>query len=91
MFSFNFDFLHNSLLSYGGKKVVSLFVRSQMVALYGAKFNQVQISKQLNICRCCVQNAINKCKHRGNYEDSKRFGRPKILNGWDFQHLKRLV
>ena len=74
-----------------GKKAVSSFVRAQMVALHDVGFNQVQISKQLNISRCCVQNAINKYKHLGIYDDSKRSGRPKKLDGRDFRHLKRLV
>ena len=58
-------------------KLVSLFVRAQVVGLHAVGFNQVQISKQLNISRCCVQNAINKYKHLNIYEDSKRSERAK--------------
>ena len=46
------------------KKIVSSFVRAEVVALHDAGFNQVQISERLNIFRCCVQNVINKYKHR---------------------------
>ena len=45
-----------------GNKAVASFVQAQVVALHEAGFNQVSISKQLNISRCCVQNAINKDK-----------------------------
>ena len=74
-----------------GKKRVSSIVQAQVVALRDAGFNQVQISKQLNISRCCVQNAINKYKRPGTYDDSKHSGRLKKLNAWGFWHLKRLV
>ena len=73
------------------KKPVSLFMRAQMVALHDAGFNQVQISKQLNISRCCVQNVINKYKRLGTYDDLKRSGRPKKLNARSFWQLKRLM
>ena len=74
-----------------GEKLVSSFVRAQVAALHDAGFNQIQISKQLNISRCCVQNTINKSKRLGTYDDSKRSGRPKKLDAWGFRHLKRLV
>ena len=89
-FSFNFGLLHNSLCVCG-KKTVSSFVRAQVVAFRDAEFNQVQISKQLNISRCCVQKTITKYKHPSIYEDSKSSGHPKQLAGRDFQHLKRLI
>ena len=62
-----------------GKKPVSSFVRAQVVALRDAGFNQVQISKQLNISHCFVQNTINKYKHLSAYDLSKCSGRPKKL------------
>ena len=57
-----------------------------MVALHDVGFNQLQISKQLNIFRCCVQNAINKYKYLDTYEDSER---PEKVDAQDLQHLKR--
>ena len=64
-----------------GKKPVDQLVRAQVVALHDAGFNQVQISKQLKISGCCVQNAIKKYKELDRYDDRKRSGRPKkILN-----------
>ena len=66
-------------------------MRAQVVALHGTGFNQVQISKQLNIFLCWVQNAINKYKHLGTYEDSKRSERPKKVDAQDLRHSKRLV
>ena len=49
------------------------------------------LSKQLNISDCCIQNAINKYKQLGTYEDLKRSGRRKKPNGRCFRHLKRLI
>ena len=66
-------------------------MRAQVVTLHGTGFNQVQISKQLNIFLSCVENAINKCKHLGTYEDSKRSERPKKVDAQDLRHLERLV
>ena len=75
-----------------GRKTVSSFGgEAQVVASHDAGFNQVQVSKQLNISRCCVQNTINKEKYLGTHESSKRSERPKKLDERDFRHLKRLV
>ena len=63
-----------------GKKAVSSFVRVQMVALHDVRFNQIQISKQLNIPRCCAQNIINKYKRLGTYDELKRSGLPKRVD-----------
>ena len=60
-----------------GEKAFFSFVRAQLVVLHDAGFDQVQISKQFNVFRCCIQNTINKYKHLGTYEDSKRSGCPK--------------
>ena len=73
------------------KKPVSSLVQAQVVILHDAEFHQVRISKQLNISRCCVQNAINTYKRPGTYDDSKRLGRPRKLNTRGFRQLKRLV
>jgi transposase len=62
-----------------GKKPFDPFMRAQIVALHNAGFNQVDISKHLEISRCCVQNAIKKFKNHGHYNDNKRRGRPKKL------------
>ena len=51
-----------------GKKAVSSFVPAQMIAVHDAAFNQIQISKQLNISSGCVQNAIKKYKRLGTYQ-----------------------
>ena len=59
--------------------------------MHDTGFNEVQISKQLNIFRCCVQNLLNKYKRLGKYDDSKRAGRPKRLDAHGFWHLKQLV
>ena len=43
-----------------GKKPVDSIVRAQALALSDSGHNQVQISRQLNISRHCVQNAVKK-------------------------------
>ena len=63
-----------------GKKAVSSFVQVQLVALHHPRFNQVQVSKQLNISHYCVQNAINKYKRLSIYDELKRSGRPKKVD-----------
>lgn len=73
------------------KKPSDPLVRAQAVALRNAGFNQVQISQQLKVSRCCVQNAIKKFKKFGVYKDLKHTKRPKKINGRDIRHLKRLV
>ena len=62
-----------------------------MVVLHDAALNQVQISKQLNVSRCCVQNAINKDKQLGRFDNLKHTRHPKKLSGREIRHLKRLV
>ena len=62
-----------------------------MESLDDAGSYQVQISKQLDISNCCIQNAINKYKQLGTYEGSKRSGRRKKPDGRCFRHLKRLI
>ena len=74
--------------------ILYIFIRVKAVsciALYDSGFNQVQISKQLNISHCCVENVINKYKQLDIYEDSKLSGRPKTVDGQGFGHLNRLV
>ena len=61
------------------------------MALHDAGFNQVQVSKQLSITRCCVQNSIDKYKRQDTYDHLKRLGRSKKPGALDFRHLKRLV
>ncbi|CAF4617904.1 unnamed protein product [Rotaria socialis] len=39
-----------------GKKPIDTFIRAQAVALHGADLNQVEISKQLKVSRCCQTN-----------------------------------
>ena len=74
-----------------GKKAVDSLVRAQAVALHDAGHNQVQISQQLKVSRCFVQNAIKKFKLHHHYNDAKRSGRPKKITGRNVRCLKRLV
>ena len=48
-----------------GKKSIHPYVRAQLVALHDDGLNQVQVSKQLKVSRCCVQNVIKKDKQLG--------------------------
>jgi transposase len=74
-----------------GKKSIHPTVRAQVVALDGAGLNQVEISNQLKISRCCVQNAIKKYKKLRRYDDLKHTGRPKKISDREVRHLKKLV
>ena len=60
-----------------GKKPIDSIVRAQTIALSDNGLNQVQISRQLNISRHCVQNAAKKCKETRQYNDFLRTARPK--------------
>ena len=74
-----------------GKKPVDSIVRAQAVPLSDSGLNQAQISRQLNISRHCVQNAVKKYKETGQYNDFPRNGRPKRIPNRNVRHLKRLV
>ena len=74
-----------------GEKLSDPFIRAQAVALHLADLNQVEISKQLKVSRCCVQHAIKKFTTLGRYDDLKLSGRPKKIPERGIRHLKRLV
>ena len=74
-----------------GKKPVNSIVRAQAVALSDSRLNQGQISRQLNISRYCVQNAVKNCKETRQYDDFLRTARPKKIPNRGVRHLKRLV
>ena len=59
-----------------GKKLVDSIVRAQAVALSDAGLSQVQISRQLDISRHCVQNPIKKYNETGQYNDLLQTGCP---------------
>ena len=74
-----------------GKKPVNSIVQAQAVALSDSGLNQVQISRQLNISKHCVQNAVKKYKETRQYNDFPRTDRPKKNPNRGVRHLKRLV
>ena len=53
------------------KKSIHPYVWAQVVALHDAALNQIQISKQLKVSRCCVENSITKYKQLGRFDDLK--------------------
>jgi transposase len=71
--------------------MISKCIRAQTVALHEAGLSQLEISKQLGISRCRVQNAIRKFKETGPYDENKRSRRIRKINGRDIRHLKRSV
>ena len=73
------------------KKPSDTFIRAQAVALHQVGLNEVEISKQLKVSRCCIQNAIKKFKTLGQYDDLKRSGCPKKILDRDICHLRCLV
>ena len=74
-----------------GKRSIEPYVRAQAVALYQSDLNLSNISKQLQVCRCCVRNAITKFEEYTKFDDMKRSGRPKSLSDRNIRELKRLV
>ena len=74
-----------------GKRSIEPHVRAQVVALYQSGFNLSKISKQLQVSRCCVRNAITKFEEYTKFDDMKRSGRPKSLSDRNIRELKRLV
>lgn len=74
-----------------GRKAIGPLIRPQAVALYQSGLNMNKISKQLNVSRCCVRNAIMKFENQGKFVDSERSGRPKKISERDERELKRLV
>ena len=74
-----------------GKRSIEPYVRAQAVSLYQSGLNLSKISKQLQISRCCVRNAITKSEEYTKFDDMKRFGRLKSLSDRNIRELKRLV
>ena len=52
-----------------GKQSIEPDVRVQTVPLYQLGFNLSKISKQLQVCRCCVRNAITKFEEYTKFDD----------------------
>ena len=73
------------------RKSIHLYVRVHVVTSHDAALSQFQISKQLRVSRCCVQNTIKKYKQLGRFDDFKYTERPQKLSGLEIRHLKRLV
>ena len=59
------------------KTPIDSIVRVQAVALSDSGLNQVQISRQLNISRHCLQKAVKKYKETRQYNDFPCTGHPK--------------
>ena len=74
-----------------GKEAVSAYTRAQAVALYQSGMNVSKISKQLNVSRKCVMNAIERYNKYSEFKDLKRSGRSKKLSHRNERHLRRLV
>ena len=68
-----------------GKRLIEHDVRALTVTLYQSGLNLFKISKQLQVCRCCVRNAAAK------FDDMKRSGGPKKLSNRNVHELKRLI
>ena len=61
------------------------------MALHDVVLNQVQISKQLKVSRCCVESPIKKYKQLGRFGGLKHTGHPKKLSDPEIRHLQRLI
>ena len=73
------------------KKGVPAYTRAQSVALHQSGMNVSKISKQLNVSRKCVMNAIERYNKYGEFKDLKRSRRLKKLSYRDERHLRRLM
>ena len=73
------------------KKSIRPHTRAQIVSLHDASLSQLQISNQLEVSWCCVQNAISKYKQLDQFDDLKHTERPKKLSDREIRHSKRLI
>ena len=74
-----------------GKQPIEPHVRPQAVALYQSGLNLSKISKQLQVSRCCVHNAVTKFKEYVRFDDMKRSNRPKSVSAHNACELERLI
>ena len=52
-----------------GKRSIEPYVRAQAVPLYQSGLNLSKISKQLQVSRCCVRNAITEFEEYTKFDD----------------------
>jgi transposase len=65
--------------------------REQIIGAYFSGTKQVIISTQLGIPTSTVNDTIKRYKETGFTEPKKCPGRPKVLNKYDTQALKRII
>ena len=73
------------------KRPVEPYVHAQVVALCQSGLNLSKISKQLQVSRCRVRNAVTKFEEYAKLNGMKRSGLPKSLSDRNVRELKRLV
>ena len=73
------------------KNPVDSIIRAQAVALSDVALSQVQISRQLNISKCCVQNTIKNTMKLVNTINCNEKTIQKRIQNRDIRHLKPLV
>lgn len=61
------------------------------MVLHESDLNQVEISHQLKVSRCCFQNAITRHGESGIFEDRKCCGRLKKIDEREMNHRKKLI
>ena len=88
LFKFFFTRIFECLM---GKRSIEPYVHAQAVALYQSGLNLSKISKQLQVSRCCVPNAITKFEEYTKFDDMKRSCRLKSLSNRNIRELKTLV
>ena len=74
-----------------GKRPIEPYVRAQPVALYQPGLNLSKISKQLQVSRCCVRDALTKFEEYDKFDDMKWSGRLKSLSDRNVREMTRLV
>ena len=74
-----------------GKRSIEPYIRGQTVPLYQSGLSLSNVGKQLQVCICCVCNALTKFEEYAKFDDVKRSGRPKSLSDRNVREVKRLV
>ena len=73
------------------KQSIEPYIRAPAMALYQSDLNLSKISKQLQIRRCCVRNAVIKFEENAEFDNMKWSGRSTSLSDRNVRELKKLV
>ena len=75
----------------GKKAALSSEKRAHIVSLSTVKFSERKISRQMQVSKTAVHNAIEKFRKQKTFKDSKRSGRPRISSSRDDRFIRKVV